>query len=38
MYIDPIIQRSGLPEEFFTVTKKMWEAQFSKFVQIILFV
>ena len=31
MYIDPIIQRSGLPKEFFTVTKKMWEAQFAKF-------
>ena len=31
MYIDPIIQRSGLPDEFFTVTRKMWEAQFSKF-------
>jgi hypothetical protein len=31
MYIDPIIQRSGLPDEFFTVTKMMWEAQFARF-------
>ena len=26
MYIDPIILRSGLPKEYFTITKKMWEA------------
>lgn len=31
MYIDPILERSGMPKEYFVITKQMWEASFTKF-------
>ena len=31
MYIDPILERSGLPLKFFAVTKELWKASFRQF-------